>query len=167
MTPSEIWRSARAIAPRIQLRDVWFILRQMEQRKLVTCFNPKELNGKIYHWSAASSPSSPAVNWHRYAHVVRGKNRRMVLLALVQRDRQSASQIRRAVNERHPVSLNSVIRALKDLCSFRLVAVVGEGKKRGQKVYRLTADGRRISELLAHRTDSPQSLLNPTVSFSP
>ena len=166
MTPLEIWRAAQTIAPRIQLRDVWFILRQMEQHKLVTCFNPKELTGKVYYWSAASEPVLRAVNWHRYACVVRGKNRRMVLLELARRDGLPASRIRRAMTERHPVSLNSVIRALKDLCVLRLVEVAGEGEKRGQKVYRLTVGGRRIAELLAHRTDSPQSLLNAPASSS-
>lgn len=167
MTPSEIWRAAQSIAPRIQLRDVWFILRQMEQRKLVTCFNPKEFTGKVYYWTAPTESGGPAVNWHQYAGVVRGKNRRLVLWELARRDEQPASRIRRAVNERNPVSLNAVIRALKDLSSLRLIEVAGEGDKRGQKIYRLTAAGRRIAELLAHRMDSPQSLLNPTAPFSP
>lgn len=164
MTPSEIWRAAQSIAPRIQLRDVWFILRQMEQRKLVTCFNPKELTGKVFYWTVSFSPR---VNWHKYACVVRGKNRRMVLLELARHDGRSASRIRRAVNERHPISLNSVIRALKDLLALRLIKVAGDGEKRGQKIYRLTTAGKRIAELLAHRTDSPQSLLKATSPFSP
>ena len=166
MTPSEIWRAAQSIAPRIQLRDVWFILRQMEQRKLVSCLNPKEVTGKICYWSAARPPTSPHINWHRYACVVRSKNRRAVLLELSRRDGEPASRIRRAVNERQPVSLNAVIRALKELCLFRLVEIAGEGEKRGQKLYRLTAAGRRIVRLLVHRTDSPQTLLNGTSSLS-
>ena len=166
MTPSEIWRAAQSIATRIQLRDVWSILRQMQQRKLITCFNAKELNGKTYYWSAASPSPSPSVNWHRYACVVRSKNRGVVLLELARRDGQSASRIRRAVNERQPISLNAVIRALRDLCALRLVDVAGEGEKRGQKLYRVTRPGRRIAAMITDRTDSPQSLLNRASSLS-
>ncbi|MCG3148183.1 MAG: hypothetical protein PCFJNLEI_01626 [Verrucomicrobiae bacterium] len=159
MTPSEIWHAAKDITPRIQLRDVWFILRQMEQRKLVTCFNPRELTGKVYFWLEA--PTSRTLNWHGYAFVIRAKVRRHVLLHLAHRPDQPATHIRRSVNERHPVSLNAVIRAVRDLQTKKLITIAGEGNKRGQKLYRLTATGERIAGVLADRTESPQSLLNP------
>ena len=160
MTPSEIWRAALAIAPRIQLRDVWFILRQMEQRHLVTCFNPKELTAKVYFWTDSRVTFLSEQEWRNYAYVIRAKIRRYVLLQLADRGDQAASRVRQVVNERHPISLNAVIRALRDLRLRRLVRVSGEGEKRGQKIYRLTAAGQRITEFLAHRTVSPQSLLN-------
>jgi DNA-binding HxlR family transcriptional regulator len=157
MTPSEIRQAAQAIAPRIQLRDVWFILRQMHRRGLIHCLNPKELTGKVYYWSPATN--SPTPNWHSYAFVIRAKIRRLVLLHLAHRADLPATHIRRAVNERHPVSLNTIIRALRDLRTRKLISVVGEGDKRGQKLYRVTADGRHIAEMLSHRTESTQSLL--------
>lgn len=160
MTPTEIWRAAREIAPRIQLRDVWFILWQMEQRKLITCFNPKELTAKIYFWSNSRVLILSGSDWSRYAFVVRAKVRRHVVLQLAARSGQTTSLIRQKVNERHPVSLNAVIRALHDLRARKLATISGEGHKRGQKTYRLTSAGKRIAEFLAHRTDSPQSLLN-------
>jgi Fe2+ or Zn2+ uptake regulation protein len=170
MTPSEIWRAAQSVTPRIQLRDVWFILRQMERRKLITCFNPKERTGKVYYWSGMRPFGFSSVNWQNYAYVVRAKVRRLVLLSLIHRPDQPASRIRRGLNERQPVSLNSVIRALRDLRSFKLIKISGEGDKRHQKLYRLTPSGRRIASLLTRgtfRMDSPQSLLNPAGSSQP
>jgi DNA-binding PadR family transcriptional regulator len=165
MTPSEIWRAARTLAPRMQLRDVWFILRQLEQRQLVTCFNPKDRTAKVYYWS--TRPTVPTLNWHGYAFVMRAKVRRHVLTHLAHRADQPATQIRRLVNARYPVSLNAIIRALRDLRTHQLITIVGDGEKRGQKIYRLTAAGRQIAEQLAHRTDSPQTLLNTASSLSP
>jgi len=160
MTPSEIWRAALAIAPRIQLRDVWFILRQMEQRHLVTCFNPKDLTAKVYFWADSRETFLSEQEWRNYAYVIRAKVRRTVLLQLADRGDRAASHVRQSVNERYPISLNAVIRALRDLRLRKLVRVSGEGEKRRQKIYRLTAAGQRITEFLAHRTVSPQSLLN-------
>jgi len=165
MTPSEIWRAAQVIAPRIQLRDVWLILRQMEQHHLLTCFNPKELTAKVYFWTDSRVTFLSERDWRNYAYVIRAKIRRYVLLQLADRGDQAASHIRYWVNQRHPVSLNAVIRALRDLHLRKLVRVSGEGEKRRQKVYQLTAAGRRIAEFLAHRTVSPQSLLNSPPSL--
>jgi Fe2+ or Zn2+ uptake regulation protein len=164
MTPSEIWRAAQGLAPRIQLRDVWFILQQMQQRRLVTCFNPKELTGKVYYWTKVRD--SPTHNWGNYAFVVRAKVRRLVLTQLARRPSQPATLIRRAINERQPVTLNAVIRALRNLHRRKLVRVVGEGAKRGQKLYRLTQTGENIAGLLALRTESPQTFLTPASSVS-
>jgi len=47
MTTTEICAAARAFAPRIQLRDVWFVLRQMQQRNLARCLNPRHVTGKL------------------------------------------------------------------------------------------------------------------------
>src|SRR6266571_2301324 len=46
MTSSQIWHAAREFNPRIQLRDVWFIMRQLAGRKLVVCLNPRRTNGR-------------------------------------------------------------------------------------------------------------------------
>jgi len=148
MTPTEIWRAAQAIASHIQLRDVWFILRQMEQRKLVTCFNPKELTAKVYFWTKSRVTFLSERGWHNYAYVIRAKVRRCALLQVFQHADQPASVIRRVVNEHHSVSLNAVIRALQDLLTRRLVRISGEGEKCGQKLYRLTRSGRTIAKYL-------------------
>ena len=148
MTSSEIWRAAQKIAPRIQLRDVWFLLRQMQQRGLVTCYNPRELNGKVYYWQKPEVSASSRTCWRRYAYVIRARVRRVLLLELVKHPHQPASQLRRAVNQRTAVSLNAVIRGLHDLQDHKLIERSGEGYKRGQKLYRPTHMGRHIADLL-------------------
>lgn len=51
MTPNEIWQAARGFAPRIQLRDVWFLLRQMQASGLIRCLNPNAITGKLFVYS--------------------------------------------------------------------------------------------------------------------
>src|SRR5262245_25844690 len=48
MTSTEICAAARALNPRIQLRDVWHLLRQMQQRGLVHCMNQRLITGRLY-----------------------------------------------------------------------------------------------------------------------
>jgi len=185
MTASEIWREAQTVNAHIQLRDVWLILRQSERRGLVHCYSRGELTGKVYYWTdqgraaieqafrIALPPPPQGIRWVAYSRVWRAKARRLVLLELAHAklpEDNSASRIRRAVNDRHPLGLNSVIRVLNDLVSLRLVVIEGHGGKRGQKHYRLTPSGQRIATLLVQtgfRTDRSQSLLNASASSSP
>ena len=186
MTPSEIWRAAQAFNTRIQLRDVWLILRQCERRGLIRCFSRREINGKVYYWTdagravaeatfgIANPPAPQGISWSKYSHVARSKLRRMVLLELAQARHpgdsvKTASRVRQGLRETHPVSLNCVIRALKELRSLKLTEIHGEVKKRGQKLHRLTRAGRRIAgELspIASRIKRAQTLLNPSFSQS-
>ena len=46
MTPTEILNAARQTNPRIQLRDIWFLMRQFQQHRFVRCLNPKSVTGK-------------------------------------------------------------------------------------------------------------------------
>jgi hypothetical protein len=165
MTPNEIWWAARTRNHHIQLRDVWFILRQGKRRGLICCFSKRELTGKVYYWTDHGravvqltfgidlAPRPQGIRWAKYSFIMRSQMRRLVLLELAHPrltpvDRTAATQIRRRLNERHPACLNSVIRALRELRDRKLVEIIGEGEKRGQKIYRLTPDGQRISRLL-------------------
>lgn len=184
MTPSEIWRAAQALNSRIQLRDVWLILGQCQRRGLVRCRSPRAHNGKIYYWTDSgravvaatfgiANPLPPTgISWTKFSAVARSKLRRLVLRELAHArfpgDRaKTATRVRQGLRETDSVGLNGVIRALQELTVLKLVAVVGEGEKRGQKLYRLTSSGRRIARLLTDRSDSPQTLLNPGASLSP
>ena len=40
MTSKEICATARVRTPRLQLRDVWHLLKEMQARGLVICYNP-------------------------------------------------------------------------------------------------------------------------------
>ena len=48
MTATEIVSAAYAINPHLQLRDLWFLMPQLQQRSLVTCLTPYEPTGKLY-----------------------------------------------------------------------------------------------------------------------
>ena len=48
MITSEILLAAQSHAPRILLRDVWFILRGFHKKGLVTCLNPGAVTGKLF-----------------------------------------------------------------------------------------------------------------------
>src|SRR5437870_8982422 len=91
MTATQICTAARAISPRIQLRDVWFLMRQFAERDLVTCLNPKQATGRLYCLtsqgrkevssafgiSIASTPEG--IEWRKYSWVVRAKIRQFSL----------------------------------------------------------------------------------------
>ena len=48
MTATEICAAARAFAGHVQLRDVWFLMRQFQERGLVVCVNPRLVTGRLY-----------------------------------------------------------------------------------------------------------------------
>ncbi len=173
MMPVEIWRGAQAINPRIQLRDVWFLLRQFESRELVHRLNPRESKGKVYYWTERGQeavraafglrmePSPPRLNWEKYSQLARGKVRLLVLLELARVQAhdgkaKTATGIRKALNAKYPVGLNSVTRVLKDLRARQLVEVEeGISLKRGQKIHRLTRSGARIAQVLSRGSSEP------------
>ena len=48
MTASELCAAARELAPCLQLRDVWFLMRQMEARGLAVPLNERSNSGRLY-----------------------------------------------------------------------------------------------------------------------
>jgi len=160
MTPNEIWRAARLLAPRIQLRDVWFLLRQMQAKGLVRCLNPNTVTGKLFVYSefgravAASAgitlvipPAS--IDWDHYSWVVRGSVRKLVLTELGRPRFPSVpgltpSQIKRHFRGRYPVGKNLILRALQELTEKDLVLPQRLGKRSLQKSYVLTDAGQQI-----------------------
>ncbi|MBX7255933.1 MAG: hypothetical protein K1Y02_06195 [Candidatus Hydrogenedentes bacterium] len=160
MTPLEIWRSAKTLAPKIRLRDVWLILGEMRARGVATCLNPGEHNGKVYVRADIVPKSSDGTDWHAFAVIYRSRVRHQVLIALMKRSPQTTTAVRKTVNERYPHGLASTVRAMQGLRQLGLVTVCGEGAKRGQKLYAVTAKGRRLMELFANRTRRAQTFLN-------
>lgn len=165
MTGTEICVAARAINPHIQLRDVWHLLRQMQERELVHCFNPRLVTGRLYALTprgrdavheafgiSVTIPPSP-IDWRKYSWVMRAKIRRLTLIGLGQLEAktgapQTATAIRKHLRTEHAVGLNPVIRALKDLLRLGLVQPAGTTDERACKLYRLTALGHRILDQL-------------------
>ena len=165
MTATEICTDARRINPRVQLRDVWFIIRQLIQRKLVHCLNPRRTNGRLYYLTdqgreavAAAfgqkfGPLPQNVNWRKYGDVVQGRTRRLVLeglgrLAKRTGGSQSAAEVRKFLRNGHPVGLNSVIRALRELETLGVIKIVGIARQQGRKLYTLARGGWTIVEHL-------------------
>jgi len=165
MTASEICLEARAINPRIQLRDIWYLLRQMQERQLVSCRNPKLVTGRLYELSAHGqeavyagfgiliTPAPEFIDWRKYSLVARAKIRRVTLIGLGRLQEmtelpQTATAIRKHLRFENPVALNPVMHALKDLVKLGLVRPDGVTDLRSCRLYRLTPAGRRILDQL-------------------
>ena len=170
LTVSQIWKQAREQAPKLQLRDVWFILRQLEERDLVQCFNPSLLNGKVFFWTergrtvveaALGKTVSPTIvenlNWNRYGKVARASVRRRVLEeisrpSLPEQRGKCVSEIRRQLLDKTPMELSRAIRAVKELSHLKLIRPAGYTPKPKRKLYELTPAGRRVVETLKRQT---------------
>jgi DNA-binding PadR family transcriptional regulator len=159
MTGTEICAAAKVFNSHIQLRDVWHLLRQMEQRRLVQCFNPRLVTGRLYlltprgraavkeAFSISISRPPSNIDWQKYSRVVRAKIRRLTLISLGRLEEktgrpQTATAIRKHLER--SVNLNIVIRAIKDLLKLGLFQSVGMTEERQWKLYRLTRMGRRV-----------------------
>jgi len=165
MTAAEICDAARAFAPRLQLRDVWFLMRQMADQGLATPLNERSNNGRLYGLSDAGrravaaafdlavAPLSESMDWRRYSWVMRARIRKRVLLGLAQMearspDGQTASTIRKFIRADYPVGLNPVIRAVRELADQKLIVCVGVTQIRACRLYRLSPGGHQILEQL-------------------
>lgn len=165
MTAVSICRAARAFAPQVQLRDVWFLMKQFEERDLVVGLNGRQAKGRLYFlteagralvWKAfgiSVEPLSADVDWRRYAWTFHAKIRRVTLLALSRTQArtgtaQTAAVVRRALRDDCAVGLNPVIRALKELTSRGLVQFIGFTKLGNRRLYQVTPTGKRIVQAL-------------------
>lgn len=165
MTGTEICTAAREFNPRIQLRDVWHLLRQMQERKIVYCINPRLVTGRLFSLTEHGRDDVHAafgitvgrlptrIDWRRYSWVVRAKIRRQTLVALAHLEEktqlpQTATAIRKHLRSTDAVGLNPVIRAVKDLVRLGLVENVGVTHERACKLYGLTTAGHRIVKQL-------------------
>lgn len=165
MTATEICAAARTLSPQIQLRDIWFLMRQFEGRGLAICLNPKQVTGKLYcltdkgrtatrHAFGITIPSpSSNIDWRKYSWVIRAKIRRLALCTLEQAEQktgeaQTATEIRKHVLIEHPAGLNPVLHAVRELAERKLIVCVGMTPVRGCKLYRLTPSGRAIVKQL-------------------
>ena len=161
MTTTEICTSAREFTPGIQLRDVWFLMHPFEEHGLVICINRRLVTGRLYSLTNDGQKAvteafgmaveiPPAnVNWRKYSWLVRAKIRRLTLMALAELETkthgpQTATAVRKHLRGKHPVGLNPVVRALKELLQLGVVRESGVTQRRGCKLYRVTPAGQRI-----------------------
>ena len=163
MTATEICAAAGKFTPQIQLRDVWFLMRQFERRGLAVCLNPQQVTGKLYcltepgrlatrHAFDIGHPRPPErIDWRKYSWVIRAKIRRLVLCGLGQLEAkapQTATEIRKHIRHDYPAGLNPVLRAVRELADKKLITCIGVTPVRACKLYRLTSSGRAIVKQL-------------------
>src|SRR5262245_23402927 len=154
MTAKEICLTAKNVNQRIQLRDVWHLLKEMQARGLVECHNLHFVTGRLYcltqrgkigatrSFGVVTSAKPIDIDWGKYSRVIRAKVRRLTLLGLWElklktKQAQTATAIRRHVREKHPVGLNPIVRALKELLRLGLVREAGITRRRSCKLYQI------------------------------
>ena len=86
MTATEMRAAARPLNPRIQLRDIWFLMRQFQERNLARCINPRQTSGRLYcltdygrqvvedGFGITVGISGKGINWKKYSWVVRAND---------------------------------------------------------------------------------------------
>ena len=166
MTAVEICDAAGQSAPRLQLRDVWFLMRQMADRNLALPLNERSNCGRLYALTNAGRravkaafdvsipPLSASIDWKLYSWVVRARIRKRVLLGMAQVEARSpdghtASDIRKHLRADYPVGLNPVLRAVRELAAKKVVACVGTTEVRACKLYRTSSTGMAIAKQLS------------------
>jgi hypothetical protein len=172
MTGKQICLEARRIDHHIQLRDVWFVMRQFQKRGLTRCLNPGQVTGKLYcltdfgrkivlHAFKLKIPALPVdVPWKKYSLVVRAKTRRMLIMELgkfasLNLGEATAARIRKRLNETYPIGLNPVMRSLRELTVVGVVEWSGITRNQQRKTYRLTREGERIRKQLLILSEMP------------
>jgi DNA-binding PadR family transcriptional regulator len=165
MTASEICAAARQRAPRLQLRDVWLLMRQMGERGLAMPLNERSNNGRLYAltdqgreavtlaFHVSISALAATVDWRLYSWVVRSRLRRRVLQGLAQLENlhlepQTGSGIRKFIRSSHPVALTHVLQAVRELADKKLITCVGVTRLRACKLYRLSPLGSAVAQEL-------------------
>ncbi len=161
MTGTQIFEQASSLAPRIQLRDIWFVLKQFGERNLAYCLTPRLVTGRLYFLTRAGREAvkhllgrevpepTLGIDWKKYAQVVRGRVRRLILEEVAQpvwhgNEGRTANEIRKRLLERHPVGLNATMRALTELRRLQLTRGKLHPEKPRSRLYVLTPMGRRI-----------------------
>ncbi len=163
MTSFEIWKRAKPDAEKMELRDVWHLLKEMQQHGDVTCLTGASGNGAVYYWTDAGRervaqelnrtllPIPLGISWDRYSFVMRGAVRRAVVKELARpiynfQIEVTATNLRRQMLDSFPLSLHGLLRTLKHLHEHGIIAA--HISKSGRRTYVLTSHGRKIAELL-------------------
>lgn len=152
------------MSPKLQLRDIWLILREMEARGLVNCLNPRHVTGKLYAFTLrgrrtvkqafsiqVSRPPND-VDWRKYARVSRAKVRRLILQHLYRLPvgiAATATTIRKGLRDHHPLGLNPTIRALKELEQLGLLRALPISNRDCRRHYHLSKAGTAIVQQMS------------------
>lgn len=165
MTATEIRQACVSMAPRIQLRDIWLIIRKLAERGLVACLTPGQLTGKVFtltELGGAMAGKAVGVNaeaprqdvdWRLYSYVFRAKGRKAVFLEVCERglfddNGKTVSAIKKALRDRYPMTLDAVRRAVKELLAVGLIQEAGRTKARNLRLLEPTDVGHRLCAVM-------------------
>lgn len=177
MAGRELLATMQSKFPKIQLRDIWRILQNLEAKGLVFCLTPGEVTGRLYFFTEKGrrwmrkefnfpvNPLPKLVNWKKYSCVVRGQTRKAVLMEVggVHSSRgkpepKTITKVRKQLLiHKHPMGLSAAIRAMHELEELKLVRCVGLTKKRNSALYLPTITGNRIIKQLSTKPENQAS----------
>ncbi len=152
MTSTQILNAAREIAPRIQLRYLWLILKEMGSRNLVVCLNPEIGNGKVFSpnrllRAGLDKPEACIfMDPDTYAWFYRGALRVAVCRTILDAQCRfpkgmTSSEIRKVGDRMRNTSKNAVLRGLGELRGRKLIFEEYDGRRSKKRRYRLTDQG--------------------------
>ncbi|MDD5599770.1 MAG: hypothetical protein PHV82_17630 [Victivallaceae bacterium] len=100
-----------------------------------------------------SPPLDKEFNWNKYALVIAGKTRKLILkeiffLKAYYENGITLAALRKKLSRIYPITLSQTYSAMGYLLKARLVRVAGYAKLRNSKLYKLTSEGKRICEQL-------------------
>ena len=153
-TGRRILEQTNQAAPSMTFQDLRHILRDFQQRKIITCLNPHNQTGRIYRLDTIQNDPAPSPALIDIcARIDRGKTRRAVLKEVAEEryfdtDQLTATRIKKRMRENHPLGLNHVLAALQFLEEHDLVEVVDLTAKRDLKIYDVTNRGRAVLKQL-------------------
>ena len=154
---SDILRKALPLAPRLLLRDVWFVLNELQGKSLAYRLTPRLVTGTVYFLTEKGRASvakgfgkemekpDGEVDWQHYALVARATTRRALLLALL--NVMSANDLRKS-GPGSPVNTDMALKALREMAELRLVSFTPDSENKNRKLYVLTRMGLRIAREL-------------------
>jgi DNA-binding MarR family transcriptional regulator len=131
-------------------QDLRHILRDFEKKGIAVCLNPECQTGRFYvQASALDETRIPLKQIDLCARIGRAKTRLTVLEEVAKKRMYeqrplTATEIKKRLRERYPLSLNHVIAALKFLSQHGLVETIGCTDKRKMNIYRITPLGQVI-----------------------
>ena len=165
MMPSRLLREARKLNRKISFGDLSSIIRECMGRGIVECLTPRQLTGRIYCltdygrqlvwriFSLEIPPLDKEFNWNKYALVIAGKTRKLILKELFllkpyYENGITLAAIRKRLSRIYPITLSQTYSAMSYLLKAKIVRISGYAKLRNSKLYKLTLEGKRICDFM-------------------
>jgi hypothetical protein len=173
MTPTELLREAKKFNRKISFGDMSNLTCEFMKRGIVECLTPRQLTGRIYcltdygrqlvqrAWGLEMPPLDADFNWNKYALVVAGKTRKLILKELFflksyYENGITLAALRKRLSRIYPITLSQTYCAMGYLLKARLVKIIGCAKLYNSKLYKLTPQGVKICKYMLGRTEKFQ-----------